>query len=205
MRMSGAWHIYRVGEGWRQSKAAARIVIGTDAWVGIAFNVPVAEFLTEDRLERHAVLGALGPDLLGAAFDEAEAIRRLRAADGVQVADALLDQRVMAGIGNVFKSEILFVCRVDPFRSVASLSADEVTALVRAARRLLSVNVIDPRDAPFGGAGYGRRTTRLANPAAALFVYGRGGRPCRHCGTPIVHRMQQPAARWTFWCPRCQV
>jgi endonuclease-8 len=205
MRMSGAWHIYRVGERWRRSKTAARIVIGTDVWVGVAFNVPVAEFVTEERLQRHAVLGALGPDLLAPVFDEAEARRRLRAAESLQVADALLDQRVMAGIGNVFKSEILFVCRVDPFRTAASLSADEVAALVRTARRLLCVNVIDPRDAPFAAGGHRRRTTRLANPAAALFVYDRAGRPCRQCGSLIEHRLQQPSARWTFWCPRCQV
>jgi endonuclease-8 len=203
MRMNGSWHIYRPGERWRRSPSAMRILIATDEWIAAAFNVPVAEFVSTPDLARHKVLGSLGPDLLDSHFDEQEAVRRLLASSAGQVGEALLDQRVMAGIGNVFKSEILFVCGIDPFRPIASLSPDDAGRVIAAARRLLEANVIEA-----GGAAprfpRGRRTTRLAQPSAALWVYGRAGRPCRRCGTSILLRKQGPSARLTYWCSRCQ-
>jgi endonuclease-8 len=202
MRMNGQWHIYRTGERWRRSRLSMRIVIATDEFVAVGFDVPVAEFLRAKDLARHPQLGRLGPDLLSDAFDEAEALGRLKMAADQSISDALLDQRVMAGIGNVFKCEILFVCGVDPFRAVGTVSDEEAQQLVRGARALLRANVAEPRDLP--AARFQRRTTRFMNPDARLWVYGRGGRPCRRCGAPIASRKQGESARLTYWCPVCQ-
>ncbi len=202
MRMNGQWHVYRPGERWRRPRLSMRIVIATDEYVAVGFDVPVAEFLRAHDVARHRQLARLGPDLLSETFDEASAVERLQKAATQPVGDALLDQRVMAGIGNVFKCEILFLCGVDPFRAVASLSAEDARRLVRTARGLLRANVGEPRMA--GPRPAYRRTTRLANPEARLWVYGRGGRPCRRCGTPIASRKQGESARLTYWCPVCQ-
>jgi endonuclease-8 len=194
MRMSGSWHVYRPGERWQRPRAAMRIVISTSEYVAVAFDVPVAEFLTEARLARHSGLRALGPDLLADSFSVPAALERLRARPDGTIAETLLDQRVMAGVGNVFKSEALFVAGVRPLRLVSALSDEEVGRVVEAARTLMRANVHRG----------GRRTTRMMNPNAMLWVYGRGGRPCRRCGTPIESCKQGVDARGTYWCPRCQ-
>jgi endonuclease-8 len=203
MRMNGSWHIYRPHERWQRSRSAMRIVIGTADYVAVGFDIPVAEFLTAREMARHAELRALGPDLLDEGFDGEEAARRLRAMPDRLLGDALLNQHVMAGVGNVFKSEILFVCGLDPFRTIGSLTDRQVSGLIRAARELLQANVLD--GARVGSAtGGSRRTTRRANPEARLWVYGRSGRRCRRCGTPIEYRKQGADARGTYWCPKCQ-
>jgi len=194
MRMNGSWHVYRPGEGWRRPRSAMRIVVATDAWVAVAFDVPVAEFLTSRDLARHRELNALGPDVLDDGFSPGAALERLRSRHDEPIADALLNQRVMAGVGNVFKSEALFVAGVDPFRPVSTLTDEELTRVIEAAQSLLRANV-------FRG---GRRTTRMMDPAARLWVYARTGRPCRRCGTAIASRKQSVDARGTYWCPRCQ-
>lgn len=201
-RMNGQWHVYRPGERWRRPRPSMRIAIATSEWVAVGFDIPVAEFLEASELPRHPVLSRLGQDLVASEFDEAAAAAKLRAANA-SVEDALLDQRVMAGIGNVFKSEILFVCRIDPFRACSTLSEDESQELVRVARRLLCSNVIDPLSAR-ASPPRGRNTTRSSNPRAQLWVYGRGGRPCRRCGTAVQVRQQGESARLTYWCPACQ-
>jgi endonuclease VIII len=204
MRMSGSWHVYRPGERWRRGRTAMRIVIATDEYVAVGFDIPIAEFLSARDLERHPELRALGPDLLDDRFDASETARRLRRVPDLALGDALLNQRILAGVGNVFKSEVLFVGGLDPFRSVGSLDDTQVDSLVEAARRLLRENVVHAvrTGAPtWGGA---RRTTRSLDPAARLWVYGRGGKPCRRCGTAIEYRKQGRDARGTYWCPRCQ-
>ncbi len=196
MRMNGSWHLYRPDARWQRSAADMRVLVATDSVVAVAFSVPVAEFLTSRDVARHRALAALGPDLLDRTFNDDDARRRLRAQADRLVADALLDQRVMAGIGNVFKSEILFETGVAPFRLVSTLSEAEIDRIVATARRQMTMNV--------RGAARQRRTTRSLDPKAALWVYGRGGRPCRRCGTPIQSRKTSPDARVTYWCPRCQ-
>src|SRR3954451_15783446 len=141
MRMNGSWHIYRPGERWRRSRHQARVVIETDAFVAVAFNVPVAEFYSARELTREPALRELGPDLLGETFEMETAVSRLRARGPVAIGDALLDQRALAGIGNVYKSEMCFVCGINPFAPVDQLSDDELRALVQSARRLLQANV----------------------------------------------------------------
>lgn len=204
MRMNGSWHLYRPGERWRRPRSAMRVLVETAPWVAVAFDVPVAELLREGQLERQRELRRLGPDLLAPGFDAVEAEGRLRARPHAAIADALLNQAVLAGIGNVFKSEILFVAGVSPFRTVGSLSDEEVRSILAVARKLLAANV-----GPGKGDGIvtytgGRRTTGRSNPAERQWVYGRGGEPCRRCGTPIEYARQGVDARGTYWCPACQ-
>jgi endonuclease-8 len=200
MRMSGRWHVYRPGERWRAPSWAVRIVIGTAQAVAVALDVVDAEFRDTRRAPRTDVLADLGPDLLSGHFDEDEAVRRLQARGEMEIADALLDQRVMAGVGNVFKSEILFVSGIHPRAGVRSLDEEALRTSVRAARRLLLANAGRPANPR---AGY-RNTTGRLNPAERLWVYGRRGRPCLRCGTPVASAKQGVGARTTFWCPQCQ-
>jgi endonuclease-8 len=204
MLMNGTWHLYRPGERWRRPRNQMRIVIATGEWVAVAFVVPVAQFHTARTLLRHSAIPKLGPDLLGAEFASDEAELRLRDQGTVEVANALLDQRVMAGIGNVFKSEICFACGINPFRSVSSLSGTEVTCLLDTSRKYLLSNVTPAHGNAIVTYSGGRRTTGAADPGARLWVYGRRRRRCRRCGTSIVTRKQGTGARSTYWCPECQ-
>src|ERR1700684_169023 len=181
-----------------------RIVLRTADIVAVAFNVPVARFYTARTLERFAGVAGLGPDLLGRSFAADEAAALLVEHGGEEVGNVLLNQRVMAGIGNVFKSEICFACGVNPFRKVASLRAPEIECLLATARRFLAANVADGAGDGIVTYTGGRRTTGSSNPAARLWVYRRAGEGCRRCGTTILTRKQGIGARSTFWCPDCQ-
>ncbi|MEA2609078.1 MAG: endonuclease, partial [Chloroflexota bacterium] len=201
LRMNGSWHRYRPGETWRRPPARARLVIEVPGAVAVCFDAPVVE-LFEQRVEAlHPSLGKLGPDLLSPAFDAAEALRRLRdpARAKMPVAEALLDQRALAGIGNIYKSEVLWIERASPFAAVADLDDADLARLVDTARRLLLANVDRSR-------GPERVTTQGDRAAAgALYVYGRAGRPCRRCRTPIARARQgADLPRMTYWCPACQ-
>ncbi len=204
MLMNGSWHIYRLGEKWKRRHDDMRIVIGTDPYEAVAFNVPVAEFHTPESLARRPGYKTLGHDVLSSEFDEHQAIAQLRLRPDQEVGDALLNQSLLAGIGNVYKSEIAFGCGVNPFRQVESLTDHELTALVRTARKYLLANVVASSGEPIVTLTGFRRTTGRANPADRLWVYGRAGQPCRKCGTPVRIQKQGPGARVTFWCPMCQ-
>jgi len=197
MRMHGSWHIYRPGERWQRPRHELRILIETQPYVAVAFAVPVAEFVPAGTIEHEGVVAELGPDLLSDTFDTTEACARLAARPDTAIADALLDQRALAGIGNVFKSEALFAARVSPFAPVASLAPEQLARIVTTAVRQMRANVADT-------AAAGRTTTNRLDPSARLWVYGRGGQPCRRCGTPIQRAKQGPDARSTYWCERCQ-
>jgi endonuclease-8 len=212
MRMNGSWHIYPAGARWQRPAHEMRVLVGTRDAVAVGFNVPAAELLTARALAQHRQLRALGPDLLSGAggsrsserepFDRREVIRRLRARGGDTIGDALLNQRVVAGIGNVFKSEILFVARIDPFAPVSLLSDAELERLVAVALEQLAANVMS-RSQTLSPA-IGRRTTRSLDPHEKLWVYGRGGRRCRRCGALIHSKKAGLDARLTYWCPACQ-
>jgi endonuclease-8 len=201
MRMSGSWHIYRAGERWRRPHHDMRIVIATDTFEAVAFNVPVAEFSTGSDLERE--LAGSGPDPLAQEFDAAAAVQRLRERSEVEIADALLDQRAIAGIGNVYKSEVLFAAGVNPFTRTGSLSATALEKIVAFAVKFMRANVAEGSPAAIVTYG-GRNTTRRFDPSSRLWVYGRAGKPCRRCGTLISRAKQGPYARSTYWCDRCQ-
>jgi endonuclease VIII len=203
MRMNGSWHIYRRGEAWRRPRRDMRIVVATADFEAVGFNVPVAEFLDPRTLVRQDDLRLMGPDLLGETFDAGDALRRFRTRPELSIADALLNQRIVAGAGNVYKSEVLFLCGVHPFARVADVADERLLAILAMARKHLQANVIDATAAIVTYRGY-RRTTRRADPAERLYVYGRAGKPCRQCGTPIAIQAQGPHARLTYWCPTCQ-
>jgi endonuclease-8 len=194
LRMSGSWHRYRPGEPWRRPARQATAILETAESVAVAFNTPVVELLTDADLRRSVPLTTLGPDLLGRTIDADEALRRLRARDHVPVGTALLDQRAVAGIGNVIKCEVAFLEGLDPWASVADHGDDELRGALATARRLLRANT-------GGGA---RVTTGSRVRGRELWVYGRSGRPCRRCGTLISSARQGDLARLTYWCPRCQ-
>ena len=194
LRMSGSWHLYRAGEKWRKPPYLARVVIGVDTgWEAVCFAAPVVE--TYRRATGAPVLAGLGPDLCRAdsldpaTLDAVLARLAALAAPDTGVADALLDQRIAAGIGNVFKSEVCFAVGLDPFTPLAALDEERRREVWTTAARQLRANL-----------GPGPRRTH----PRGLAVYGRRGRPCYACGTPVRMARQGEFARSTYWCPRCQ-
>jgi endonuclease-8 len=203
--MRGTWHRYRPGEPWRRAPGRAVLVLEVPGAVAVCFDAPVVE-LFETRAEAlHPSLGRLGPDLLGAAFDAEEAQRRLRdpSRAAMEIGVALLDQRALAGIGNVVKSETLFMEGVDPFARVGDLDDATLDRLVVTARRIL-VESAARRRGPERVTTTDPATHRPLAPGP-LWVYRRAGRPCRRCGT-LIRSVAQGAdlPRTTYWCPACQ-
>ena len=203
MRMNGSWHIYRTGERWQRARRDMRIVIRTSDLEAVGFSIPVAEFMSNAELTRHPDLRRLGPDLLSDTFDAEQAVTNLRRRPASAIADALLNQQVIAGLGNVYKSEILFMCRVNPFALVGDLPDRQLAALVETGRQVLRTNVSENLASmtTYGGL---RRTTGRSDPSGRLWVYGRARLPCRRCGTRIGVRKHGLDARLTYWCPSCQ-
>src|SRR3954447_140677 len=187
LRMGGAWGVYRKGERWHRSPHRAWLVIRTDEDEVVQFDGPVLELMTESRTRFDRRLAMLGPDILAADFDEAEVLRRLRGDDPTRpIGDALLDQRTIAGIGNLWKCEGCFEAGVDPWRPAAEVSDDEVRAVLAFTRPAMQ------HSAEHGFIG---------RPSA---VHDRAGRPCPRCGTRIERRGQWDDNRPTYWCPGCQ-
>lgn len=188
MRMTGAWHVYTTGEKWQKPAHQARIVLEAGERTAVCFNAPVVELLAEGGEQMHPSLTRLGPDVLAAAdpadLDLDEIRRRATERDGTRpVGEVLLDQHVVAGIGNIWRCETLFANRVHPWTPAADAPLD---ALVTAAARLMQAGV-DPR---------------LRRPRPN--VYKRTGRPCYRCRTPIATAKLGEQARDVYWCPTCQ-
>jgi endonuclease-8 len=201
LRMNGSWHRYRPGERWRRPPGRARLVIEVKGAVAVCFDAPVVELLEVRAEALHPALGRLGPDLLAPGFDPREAIRRLRdpSRAAVPIGEALLDQRALAGIGNVYKNETLWIERISPFAAVGVLDDASLERLVATARRLMLVNADRTHRVERVTTG-GSRTA-----SGPLYVYGRTGRPCSRCRTPIVRAHQgTDIPRTTYWCPACQ-
>ena len=205
MLMSGSWHIYRHGERWQRPRDHMRILLENTDYVAVGFSVPVAKLLQAKELERLLRIPPAAIDVLSPEFDAAQVAMRLRSCGSEEIGDVLLHQEVIAGVGNVFKSEICFVTATNPFCRVDALDAERVALLIAAARRLVMANVLeDSSDMIVTYGGRQRRTTHELDPGASLWVYGRQGEPCRRCGERISRRIQGPDARVTFWCARCQ-
>src|ERR1700678_667885 len=205
MLMSGSWHIYRHGEQWQRPRDHMRILLENSDYVAVGFSVPVAKMMRAQELARALRIPPGMIDVLSAEFDANEVARRVRAHGGEEIGDVLLHQGVIAGVGNVFKSEICFVTATNPFCKVADLDSERIAFLVATSRKLVKANVLeDSGDLIVTYGGRQRRTTHESDPSASLWVYGRQGDPCRHCGELIRRRMQGPDARVTFWCPCCQ-
>jgi endonuclease-8 len=181
MRMTGSWHLYRPGERWRKQPAAMRALVEVPEWVAVCFAAPIVE-LTEDAPVEH-----LGPDLCRPDPDIDDAVRRLGelSAPDRTIGEALLDQRIAAGIGNIWKNEACFAGGIDPFTPVGLVGVEERRHLLDVAARQLRASV--------GGAG-----------RATVAVYGRRDQPCRRCGTTIRWAPQGDRRRGTYWCPVCQ-
>lgn len=194
LRMDGSWRVYAEGERWRGGPShQIRAVLATADHTAVGYRLPVLELLrTEDE---HRVVGHLGPDLLGSDWDPATALRNLLADPGRPLGEALLDQRNLAGIGNVYKCELCFLARVTPWSPVGELPAPTAARLVSTAKQLLEANRHRPARTTTGPASHGRLRERL-------FVYGRAHRPCLRCGTPVREAGQDD--RPTYWCPHCQ-
>ncbi len=211
LRMNGVWHLYPAGRRWRRSEERAVVVLSVEGFTAVCFQAPVVRLLRDKELATDPRLGALGPDVLAADFDEQEAVRRLRARDAQPLGVAIMDQRAFAGVGNVFKSEILFIAKLDPFAPVSTFSDDELRHVVQLAVKLLTRNVRHHRepaqlDARWPAFRFERRVTREAVGAGTglVYVYGRAQRKCTHCGDTIRMARQGTLLRSTYYCPTCQ-
>ena len=181
--MSGSWHTYRRGERWRRPRRAAWVVLAGGRREAVQFGGPTLRVLAADRLRLDPTLTRLGPDVLGEDFDPEAVAAAMRGQPDRTLGDALLDQRLLAGVGNIFKSEACFAARVDPWRRLGDLSTGELRAVLDAARELMLAAVASGRQ-----------------PHA---IYRRRG-PCPVCGGPVSARGQGDANRTTYWCGRCQ-
>ena len=198
LKMEGSWHLYKPGSRWRRPAFEARAVLETADWQAVGFALGMLEVLRRD--EEDDAVGYLGPDLLGPDWDADEALRRLSADPDRAIGLALLDQRNLAGIGNVYRSELCFLRGVLPTRPVGEVP--DLPAMVALAKRVLEPNKNRVERTLTGSTRRGQQD----------WVYGREGRPCRRCGTPVQHGMlgdpvQQDRGamdRDVYWCPRCQ-
>ncbi|HVS68130.1 MAG TPA: DNA-formamidopyrimidine glycosylase family protein [Mycobacteriales bacterium] len=191
--MEGTWRIFPTGQKWAGGPAhEIRIVLRTDERSAVGYRIPVIDLL--ETKDEAAFVGHLGPDLLSEEFDAAEAKRRLLTAPGEAVAEALLDQRNLAGIGNLYKAEVLFLTGTDPWTPVGDVAG--IDKVIDLSRRLLMANRDRDEQITTGNRRRGEQT----------WVYGRAGKPCRRCGTPIRKADQgRPGnERVTFWCAGCQ-
>jgi endonuclease VIII len=187
LRMTGSWATYENGRPWRRSPKRAWLVLRAREHAVVQFDGPVLELLTESRTRFDRRLALLGPDILAAELDEDGFLRRLREDDQTRpIGDALLDQRTIAGIGNLWKVEACFIAGIDPWRPTGRISDDEALAVVRAARPRMQQSAQDGNQRRF------------------KTIYGRAGIPCPRCGAPIRSRGQGDDNRITYWCTGCQ-
>lgn len=195
-RMDGTWRIYRTGERWSGGPQwQVRAVLANAEWQVVGYRLPVVELL-ETRAEDRAI-GHLGPDLLGDDWDDTEALRRLRARPDREIGPALLDQRNLAGIGNLYKTEVLFLAGLTPWTPVTDVA--DLSAVVSLAHTLLHANKNH----------WQQSTTGNLRRGAEHWVFERSGRACRRCGSRILEAMQgerdrPEQARICYWCPHCQ-
>ena len=194
LRMSGSWHVYRTAEAWQRPLFQMKIAIDVEGFCAVLFNAPVCELLSAAELRTHPILHGLGPDASAEGFDPAEAERRLRGLGDLALGEAVLRQHAWSGLGNVFKSEVLFLLGQDPFVLVSALPDGKLAEIVALGRKLMLENRFTAT----------RITRRSLEGQGTRWVYGRSGQPCRKCATPIKMRRQGQSGRSTYYCPRCQ-
>jgi endonuclease VIII len=193
LRMTGTWGVYVRGRPWHRARRRAWLMMRAGDWEVVQFDGPLLELIGELRVRSDRRLAGLGPDVFGDDFDPALFLQRLRGGEReCTIGDALLDQRIVAGLGNVWKSEACFAVALDPWRTVGEVSDAEALAVVGFVRDYLG----RPADV--------RETARRGFAARPDALYNRAGRPCPRCGGPIRARGQGENNRLTFWCPGCQ-
>jgi endonuclease-8 len=193
LKMEGAWHVYRLGSPWRRPGHSARAVLENDEWQAVGYSLGILEVLP--RSDEQSVVGHLGPDLLGPDFDLDEAARRVAAEPDRPVFLALLDQRNVAGFGNEYANELLFLMGLLPTRPVGEIA--DIRRVISKGQRMLDLNK----------SRVDRSFTGSARTGEERWVYGRERSRCRRCGTPLRHGAlgdRPTTERNTFWCPHCQ-
>jgi endonuclease-8 len=207
LKMEGSWHVYRPASRWRAPAHRARLILGNDEWRAVGFQLGTVEVVA--RTDEHTVVGHLGPDVLAADWSADEAARRLQDDPLRPIVEALLDQRNLAGIGNLYAIETCFLLGLHPSTAVRDIAT--LDSLVARARQLMLANLERPEQSTTGDRRRGR----------THWVYGRSGQPCLRCGSPIAsgrlswaedrRRRNNPAAdpeadraRLAYWCPSCQ-
>lgn len=199
MGMTGSWHVYQKGEPWRKAPRWAALTmlvhVGDQrtSYVVVCFSPKTLELLTSTQLRRHRHLNQLGPDLMLDRFDREKILQRFRVHNITPIGEAVMNQTIVCGIGNVYKSETLFITQTNPFIRLADLSDEQTLAIAKTAQQLMHKNKV----------GYPRET-RLSVDGERLWVYGRQGQPCFQCGHAIEMRRQGDLGRSTYWCPQCQ-
>lgn len=191
--MNGSWQVYRLTESWHRPAWQVAVVLTTRRHHVVCFQPKVLELLSAKALLRHRWLSRLGPDLLGPEIDDSTIVARCRDQNGVSAGEAVMNQAVVCGIGNIYKSEILFSERVNPRTKISELADDQIVALIRLAARLLRKNLTGRK-----------RRTRFRSTGPSVWVYGRSGEPCLKCDSTVEMIRQGPLARSTYFCPECQ-
>jgi endonuclease-8 len=195
MRMTGSWHVYPAGQRWQRPRSQARAVLTCGERIAVCFNAPVVEVLADHEERIHPALVALGPDVLTEDFAIDEVLLRAAARPRrTLIGELLLDQTVVAGFGNIYRCEALFLRGIDPWTPIGEIEPAELAALVDVGRRLIGRNA--GPDSPVG--------RDLGLGADGVWVYNRTGRPCRRCGTSIRSDRLGEQARMAHWCPGCQ-
>lgn len=193
MGMTGSWHIYRPDDVWQKPSKFAAVQLRTNRWCVVCFSPKMIELVTAGELKRDPYFRRLGPDLLQEAVSDEEFLARHRTQDRTTIGEAVMNQTVVSGIGNVYKSEVLFCEHIHPQTVVSQLSNDRLLAIRNTSVRLMKRNL---RNAP--------RQTRFASDSQRLWVYGRRNQPCFTCGEVIQMIRQGTMARSTYFCPACQ-
>jgi endonuclease-8 len=193
LRMHGSWHVYRPGERFQRPEHQARIVLEVADALAVCFSAPTVRLLAPHAVENDPYLTGLGPDLIPDEFDEERAIEGLLALAALPLGEAIVTQTALSGIGNIWKSETLFLCSLNPFAPVSHLSRDAAARIVSTARRLLRASVGSQQAQGSVESGRGR-----------FWVYGRSGKPCRKCGTLVRMEIQGSQNRSTYFCAQCQ-
>jgi endonuclease-8 len=193
MGMTGSWHLYRPGEAWQKPAHRAQAVLETAAWLAVCFTPKTLELLTRTQLKRHVYLQHLGPDILVEPLAVPEIIERFRRHDTRPLGEAVMDQSIVCGIGNIYKSELLFLERLNPFEPVTQCSQQQLAALVERAHSLMRINLDNAA-----------RRTRFRPDGRRFWVYGRHGQACFVCGQKITVQRQGDLGRSTYYCPGCQ-
>ncbi|MEQ9411484.1 MAG: DNA-formamidopyrimidine glycosylase family protein [Fuerstiella sp.] len=193
MGMTGSWHIYRPDDEWHKPSNQAVVALHTERWCVVCFTPKLIQLLSARQLQRDAWLQKLGPDILGPPIDDRVVLNRFRTQNSVAIGEVLMNQTVLSGIGNIYKSEILFMEQLHPLRRVDTLSDGQILLLRDRALSLMKRNLQKPA-----------RQTRFRSDAPRLWVYGRSGQPCLLCGRNIEMLRQGTLARSTCFCPACQ-